>query len=382
MARRNGQTRYAVGMMTGTSLDGLDAALMELTGTGHRLHARLLAHVDRPLGGLAAPLRRAADQQPLVSERFARLALDFGHLHIEAMNALLAHHETKVALDLICVHGQTVFHGPPVSWQLINPTPLAHAAGCPVVYDLRQADLAAGGEGAPITPLADWIMLRDHEKRRAIVNLGGFCNVTMLPAGKATRKPQIERHLEQIQGFDICACNQVLDAVARNALGMQYDKDGQVARAGAINAEAARLLLDLLNKQRHEPRSLGTRDAALAWIDDEAGRLEPADLAATAAATIGECIGTAMSEQPVDEVILAGGGAKHSVLREAIRHSCAHPVRGSDELGLPVQVREAAAMAVLGALCADGVPITLPQVTGCDSPAPVAGAWAFPHGPA
>lgn len=368
-------------MMTGTSLDGLDAALVKLTGRGHRLIATLLRHIALPLGQLAAPLRRAAGQQPLVSERLARLALEFGHLHTEALNALLEHQDEEIKLDLIAVHGQTVFHEPPVSWQVVSPTPLAHASGCPVVYDLRQADLAAGGEGAPITPLADWIMLRDAERRRAIANLGGFCNVTTLPAGKATRKPQIDRHLKTIQGFDICACNQVLDAVARDALGKSYDKDGKIARAGTVNKGAAKLLFDLLNEQRHESRSLGTRDAALAWIDEEAGRLEPMDLAATAAATIGRCIGLALSDQPVDEVILSGGGARHGVLRDAIRHACDHPVRLSDELGMPVQVREAAAMAVLGALCADGVPITLPQVTGCNDPAPVAGTWIFPHGP-
>ena len=119
------------------------------------------------------------------------------------------HAALEARADLVVAHGQTVFHAPPASWQLLNAAPIARAVRAPVVFDLRQADLAAGGQGAPITPLADWIMLRAHGPAaagRAIVNLGGFCNVTILPSGAGP---------EGVRGMDVCPCNHLLDGVAR-----------------------------------------------------------------------------------------------------------------------------------------------------------------------
>ncbi len=120
---------------------------------------------------------------------------DAALLHVEAVRALGCER-----LDLVVAHGQTVYHAPPLSWQLCAPGPIAHALQVPVLCDLRSADIAAGGQGAPITPIADHILFRHAREARAVVNLGGFCNITTLPAGDdATR----------VRGGDVCACNQV-----------------------------------------------------------------------------------------------------------------------------------------------------------------------------
>jgi len=326
------------------------------------MRARVLVHRSDDLGPVADGLRRAARQEPLSAGDFACLALQLGERLASAIDAARAEAGVGVP-DLVAVHGQTIVHKPPVSWQLANPAPIAARLRCPVVFDLRQADLAAGGRGAPITPLADWVLFRQPDTRRAIVNLGGFCNASI-----------VTPELDGVLGFDVCACNQVLDAVARAALGAPCDEDGRAARSGRSDHDAAEALRAALDGQRSARRSLGTGDEAEAWVIEHKDRLSGADLAATAVAAVGDCIAAAVGAHDVRDVVLAGGGARNRALVDAIRNGTTGVVL-SDQLGVPVEAREALAMAVLGAMCADGVPITLPQVTGCCAPAPVAGTW-------
>ena len=363
--------RCVVGVMTGTSIDGLDASLVEIKGRGLEMSARLMRHASKPLGELRTTLRAAADQKAMTAGEFARLALDFGRLHADAIELLMQEADLDargLTLDAICVHGQTVFHQPPVSWQLINPAPIAARFACPVVFDLRQADLCAGGQGAPVTPLADWILFRHALHRRAIVNLGGFCNVTILPAGDS---PALIR---DIAGFDVCACNQVLDAVARLALGVSFDDRGAAARQGQYDKQASESLLAILRRQRSNNRSLGTGDEAMQWVQGHLTSLTPNDLAFNATLAIGHCISDAIAQHGVEEVIAAGGGARHELLLEVIEQKLELRLHRSDQLGVPIEARESMGFAVLGALCADRVPITLPTVTGCHG-APIAGSW-------
>lgn len=371
--------RHVVGVMTGTSLDGVDAALARIDGRGLDMNVTLIAHVAKPLGRLAAPLRAAAEQDSMTAGEFAELARNMGLLHADVIAELPAAAAAIPALpkpDLICVHGQTVFHAPPLSWQLINPAPIAARFGCPVVFDLRQADLAAGGEGAPITPIADWILFRHPQRRRAVVNLGGFCNVTILPARQASANTASMRELDGIRGFDVCTCNQILDAAARESLGKPYDENGSVAASASPDPQAAASLLELLARQSAAGRSLGTADETLGWLDNHGRDLPPPVLLSSVAHAVGRCIAQALDGHEPDEVILAGGGAKNAALVRAIaEHGGFRSAISCGDLGVPAEAREALCFAVLGALCADGVAITLPRVTGCRTPAPVSGAW-------
>ena len=372
MDQQDNRIRMAVGVMTGTSIDGLDASLVEVRGHGLAMSTKRVKHASLPLGDLKGRLRAAATQHSMAAGELARLACEFGHLHADAIEYLLtaaAQTGPRAKLDLICVHGQTVFHQPPISWQLVNPAPIAQRHRCPVVCDLRQADLAAGGRGAPITPIADWILFRHESRRRAIINLGGYCNVTILPAGESAAA------IHNIAGFDVCACNQILDAVARTALGVPFDDRGAAARQGEYHREAYESLLTVLQQQRSDRRSLGTGDEAMQWVSEFVRSLRPHDLAHNATLAIGECIRDAVVSHGVEEAIVAGGGARHELLLEALTRKGDLPIRTSDEVGLPIESRESVAFAVLGCLCADGVPITLPQVTGCRSPVPLAGSW-------
>ncbi len=362
--------RLVIGAMSGTSLDGIDAVAAAVTGRGLQLRAALLRHDWIGLGDMASGLRRAASGVPMTAAEFAGLALAVGARYAEAIERVAG----TARPDIISLHGQTIFHRPPLSWQIINPAPVVERFGCPVVYDLRQADLAAGGQGAPITPIADWVLFRDADRRRAIVNLGGYCNVTMLPCGG---------DMGSIMGFDVCACNQVLNEVARRALGAPYDEGGRAAASGMGQAPAVEALCCVLNTQRAAARSLGSGDEARQWVEAWQERLAPNDLAASAVEAIACTIAASLAAVAFDEAVLAGGGVRHEALIRALARHVARPLRTSDDLGVPHAAREALAMAVLGALCADGVPITLPQVTGCRAPAPLAGSWVVPlTGPA
>jgi 1,6-anhydro-N-acetylmuramate kinase len=369
------RTRLVVGAMTGTSIDGLDVALASIEGRGLDMRVRMDRHAGvRFDDDLRDRLRAAAEQRPTTTGALARLALDLGKVHAEAIADLVA--DAGVGpIDLVVVHGQTVFHAPPVSWQLIQPAPIVARCGCPVLSDLRQADLADGGEGAPITPIADWILFRSALDR-AVVNLGGFCNATLLPSGGGP---------DSVRGADLCACNQVLDAVARAALGRPFDPDGVHASRGRPNAEAASELRAILEAQRASRRSLGTGDEAFAWVERHRRTLPGDDLAATAADAVGRTIGGAVKDALAGcsaggaaEILVAGGGARHRGLVAAIAEAAGCPARSLDSAGVPIDAREALAFAVLGALVADGVPITLPAVTKRGPSTVADGLWCLP----
>ena len=240
--------------------------------------------------------------------------------------------------------------------------------------DLRQSDLAAGGRGAPITPLADRVLFGQDGVARLIVNLGGFCNVTVLSQPRSQKGAA-----EGFDGFDLCACNHVLDQVARETLGAEYDAGGRAAARGKPHSGALASLAALLARQCDERRSLGTGDEPTGWVAAHRGRVPADDLAATAVEAVAATIADALGSLDADEVIIAGGGTQNAALVDALRHRISRPVRLSDALGVPAKAREAMAMAVLGALCADGVPITLPRITGCQE-ATVAGSWWLPDG--
>jgi anhydro-N-acetylmuramic acid kinase len=380
--------RLVVGCMTGTSIDGLDAALVRVRGAGLGMQAEFVRGVSGPLGELGPRLRAVAEQVPTTAGELARLMREFGQRHVEVVRELLEASASELKggrPELICVHGQTVFHQPPASWQMINGPLIGGELRAPVVFDLRAADLAAGGQGAPITPLADLVLFGAAE-RRAVVNLGGFVNITLLPERPASDASEADqgRAAEAITGGDVCAANHILDTIARRTLGQPFDADGQAAMSGHVHDDALDDLMSVFATQRKAARSLGTGDEVTSWIGRQwkggAGVSGP-DLCATACEAIGATIArwlmdrvTEPSHAP-ERIIVAGGGTKNAGLKRAIASCCSARVQVSGELGVPADMREAACFAVLGAMCADGVPITLPAVTG-GPPGVISGVWS------
>ncbi len=357
--------RLIFACMTGTSLDGLDAAAVRVSGERLELTGEVVAFTSAPFGSLADPLRSLMQGEPTTAGIFARIAHEFGELHADVLTEL---RRDAGAPDLIAIPGQTLLHAPPLSLQLINPWPVARRFDAPIVYDFRSADLAKGGQGAPITPIADWMLFRSDSESRAIINLGGFANITILPKGADTAA---------IAARDVCACNHVLDAVAREGFGEPYDKDGAVAARGTPDPEGVRDLLETFPAP-HERRALGDASPALEWVKRRLHQrgIAGETVAASAVDAIARRLADAAAE--ADHLLLAGGSVRNRALVEAIARHAGKPVDTTAALGVDPLQREVVAIALLAALCQDGVPITLPQVTGVASPAPLAGAWIHP----
>ncbi|MFG0293379.1 MAG: anhydro-N-acetylmuramic acid kinase [Phycisphaerales bacterium JB050] len=356
-------TRVVFGAMTGTSMDGLDVAAIQWASDRP---PRLLGLESDGLGEVGAILSRLATGQACSASEIGRAAQAFAESHIQCMQRLA---ERVGPPDLIAVHGQTVFHQPPASWQLLNPWPIARAFLVPVVSDLRGLDLASAGQGAPITPLSDSIWFGDPQETRVVLNLGGFANATLLPAGADT---------DQVRGFDICACNHVLNHGAMLAIGEPFDRDGAMAQQGKPSRALVERLIVPLRAQASAGRSLGSVDDSS--VKFETHGIEPADLLASAVEGVATVIAEVLAAHHPDRVILAGGGARNVALVEAIGRATACEVVLSDSLGMPVEAREGAAIATLGALAAQGKPITLPAVTGrAASTGMIDGLWCLPR---
>jgi 1,6-anhydro-N-acetylmuramate kinase len=417
--------------MTGTSLDGLDAALVEVRGRGLELRAALHGMVSHTLGDLTQTLRNFATGGQATALDYARAARRLGELHAQAIADLCTQRLGSHDLDLVVAHGQTIWHAPPpltsrdlekgatghpssggpcsydpkhgsaqmpargtrigqrdreaaaaagLSWQLFDPWPVVRRLRVPVCYDLRQADLIAGGQGAPISPLADWVLYRDPAHTRVVVNLGGICNLTILPAGAAP---------DAIDGYDAGPCNLLIDGVVRALFpGQTFDRDGALAgsgEAGGCFREAlhAHPWWQQRSAQTGRRRSTGREDFDDAWLHEVIARqcadMRPQDVVASAVGAVAGLVADAARAGGAQQIILAGGGSHNRALVAGIGRLAAGwaQVLRSDDLGIPVAAREAVAFAVLGALSQDGVPITLPRVTGANQPGR-AGAWVYP----
>lgn len=382
--------RIVAGCMTGTSLDGLDAALVRIVGNGLDMTAEYLGWVSHPMDpGLRDTLMHLASGGAAEPLTYLRAARGVGELYADGVQHLLD--ETNGPRpEFVVAHGQTIWHAPrdprkddqgnipgggPKSWQLFDPWPVVKRIGVPVCYDLRQADLIAGGEGAPLTPLADWVMYRD--KADLIANLGGVFNCTYWSLSA-------EPGVGAVEGGDVCLCNLLLDGLAQRLLDRPYDRDGETASAGVFDEKLYRTYEQHLAVMGTGERgSLGREDLQNGVIDRVLQAFQdrsPADLLFNAIAFVGQTIGEVFEGTAAQRLVLAGGGAKNKTLVSYIRgiiepDSFCESVSVSDDLGIPCEAREAMGFAVLGALSQDGVPCSLPQVTGATDPG-VAGVWA------
>lgn len=354
--------RHIIGCMTGTSLDGLDVVLAEVVGGGRQITAKYIGMASRDLSELGDELSYFACGNPAEPIRYLRAARLLGNLHADVIGDLLKQHN-DVTIDFVVAHGQTICHAPHehLSWQLFDPWPIIRRLNVPVLHDLRQADLVAGGQGAPITPLADWILYRRHAE--VVANLGGICNITSFGS--------------ETGGFDLCPCNLLIDRVVQRVYPqMTFDRGGQCAAQGRAEIKVFESIFEAPVLQQEKRWSLGRENLTDQAIDDVMDRwrdrLSANDLIASAVVSVAEMIGTAVSTLGGGRVVLAGGAARNHTLVESIRRQCDGfaTVRLSDELGIPCEAREAMGMAVLGALSKEGVPITLPRVTGSENPGP------------
>ncbi|MEM6393939.1 MAG: anhydro-N-acetylmuramic acid kinase [Planctomycetota bacterium] len=375
MVDEGADARRVVGCMTGTSLDGIDVALGVVRGRGLQgmsVEYGGMVSLDMS-GGLREGLLRVAEGGAVTGLEVLRLRRQLGELHAEAVGDLVE--QVGGEIDLVVAHGQTVWHVPgdeagALSWQLFDPWPVVRRLGVPVGYDLRQADLIAGGQGAPITPVSDCVMYRGVADW--VVNLGGVMNATRL-----AKQP------ERVKGMDLYPCNLMLDGLCQRLFGERFDAGGEYASRGRMVEGVVGEIGERFERFSSD-RTLGREQIGEAWLDEltEAvrGMGSPEDVLHSAAWLIGSVVEvTTCKALRRPRTVLAGGGTRNRTLVRLIEEANGGEVLLSDDVGIPAAGREAIGMAVLGALSWDGVPVTLPGVTGADEPG-LAGAWVYPAG--
>lgn len=384
---------WIVGLMTGTSADAVDAALVRIHGLGAEERPEIVAYRETPLDPrLRREVLDVAGAERVAPERILLLDRALGECYAAAVLSLLA--EARVdpgTIDAIGSHGQTIRHiprdaggGEASTFQIGSAAVLAERTGRLVVSDFRSRDTAAGGEGAPLVPIADWWLFRSPDESRVLLNLGGIANTTFLPKASA---------LSEVIAFDTGPGNAVLDALARirSEGALERDEDGRLAAQGQASAA---LLAELLADPFFAlppPRSTGRERFGEHYARQvrELGLgmgLSEDDVLATAveltAASVASAIGKFIAPRGrIDRVFASGGGVRNPTLMGALERRLAPaPLRPLGDLGVPPESKEALAFALLAHLTLSGLAGNVPSATGASRGVVLGsitpGAWA------
>ena len=368
------------GVMSGTSADGINVAVVKITEPRRRLQFKLLGHIEVPypqnvrrvvLATMNATRVRVAD--------LARLNFLLAELYADAV--LTAQKKFRVKPELVGCHGQTLYHqGEPetflgrklsVTWQSGEGAIIAARVGAPVVSDFRPADMAAGGKGAPLVPFLDYLLYRDEQAGRIVQNIGGIANLTAIPAGAAA---------ENVFAFDTGPGNMVIDAVTERLFGKPYDRNGAIAASGAVLEKVLAPLLRGTFFSRKPPKTAGREEFGSAFVKDflkRCGRADKSDIVTTATAFTARSIAASIQrfvlrKGSYRDYIVSGGGTNNASLMAMLANELLPlglHLRFTDEFGLPSEAKEAAAFAVMAYETWHRRPSNIPSATGAKRPA-------------
>ena len=381
------EVRRVVGMMSGTSVDGVDAALVEISGTDSEPKVKLLAFENKPyppqvrekIFSLFTPANATVDKVGymnfLLGEIYAKSALSV----IEKAGM------KPEEIDVIGSHGQTIWHAPipespdgiPVAYtvQIGEGSVIAERTGILTVSDFRVADMAAGGQGAPLVPFSEYLLYRREKETILLQNIGGIGNMTVMPAGAKPR---------DVFAFDTGPGNMIIDAVISAVTGGEktYDTGGETAAKGRV----CNALLDILKEEPYYrqplPKTTGREhfgvqytEKILSWWKENPIPVE--DLLATVTDLTAYSIADAyeryvLPKYRASEIIVGGGGSYNATLLRFMKERFAPhgvAVRTQEDLGLSSDAKEAVAFALMADCCMRGRANTLPSVTGAEHPA-------------
>lgn len=407
------------GVMSGTSADGINVALVQIESRGRSGRVslkraggqecpphttllgqecpphtfQLLAHAEFPYPrNVRAAILAAMNSSSARVSDLARLNFLLGELYSDAI--LATQRKVRISAQLIGCHGQTLYHqGEPqnflghsisATWQTGEGAVVAARIGVPVVSDFRPADLAAGGKGAPLVPFLDYLLFRDARIGRIVQNVGGIANLTAIPANASA---------SQVIAFDTGPGNMVIDAVTRKLYGQPFDHDGKIAARGAAHPEVMEKILREDFFRRRPPKTAGREEFGREFVKDfllTCRGLRKQNVVATATALTARSIADAVQRFVISprgsrrkafrEMILSGGGAKNRTLTDMLSEALAPlglSLRWSDELGLPSEAKEAAAFALLAYETWHRRPSNVPSATGADRRA-ILGKISYP----
>ncbi|HKF40584.1 MAG TPA: anhydro-N-acetylmuramic acid kinase [Candidatus Acidoferrum sp.] len=373
-----------MGLMSGTSADGIDVALAEIRGEPPKLRTRLLRHTSRTMpAGLRAEVLRIAEGGSCTAGEISQLNFRLGMAFADAARAGCK--EFRVArsrVRLIGSHGQTIFHqGRPVSFlgratastlQIGEPAVIAARMGIPTVGDFRVADMAVGGQGAPLVPYADYLLYGDEKTGRVALNLGGIGNVTVLPAGAEAK---------EVVAFDTGPGNMLMDALVWHFTKkqQQFDRGARLARQGELNVKLLKALLRDPYLRLGPPKSTGREYYGRAYFEEllrlakkhGAGPLDVIRTATefTVASVVDALKRFVLRKTKVQQLIVSGGGARNPLIMAQLAASLAPmEVLRSSEVGVPEEAKEAYAFALLGYETWHRRAGNLPSATGARKP--------------
>jgi anhydro-N-acetylmuramic acid kinase len=368
--------RLVVGLMSGTSVDGIDAALVEIEGSGTSTKLRQVGFKELhfPSGFKEFVLRNSQSGTSDVAD-IARLNFLLAQLYADAVKAVCREAGVEMLeVDLIGSHGQTIQHLPELSemfgksvratLQVGDPSVLAKLTGIVTIGDFRVGDVALGGQGAPLVPYFDFLLFRSEETARALLNIGGIANITYL--GKSCRAGDV-------LAFDTGPGNMIVDQIMKQLFQKDFDFNGEIARSGKVQGD----IIDMLMKDEFvrmgPPKSTGRERYGSLFVSSFLSRYEDRrkeDLVATvseftAMAVYANYLLFLKPKGDVEEVFVSGGGSHNSLIMESLQHHFAvAKVRGADDLGISTDAKEAICFAVLANETLSGNTSNLKQVTG------------------
>jgi anhydro-N-acetylmuramic acid kinase len=383
------------GVMSGTSADGIDVALVRMEARARsRTSLELLGHAEYSYSEkVRAAVLAAMNASRASVADLARLNFLLGELYSDAV--LASERRFRVKADLVGCHGQTIYHQGEqqtflgrrlaATWQTGEAAIVAARVGVPVVSDFRPADLAAGGKGAPLVPFLDYMLFHDPNIGRIVQNIGGIANLTAIPAGA---------ELSEVVAFDTGPGNMVVDAVTEKLFGQPFDRRGKIAASGKVLEFVLSKLLQRDFFRKKPPKTAGREEFGREFVREflrSCGRCRKQDAVATATALTAKSIAGAVRrfavgssssvrKQTFKEMILSGGGAKNSTLVAMLTRELAPfglRLRFSDEFGLPSAAKEAVAFAVLAHETWHRRASSIPSATGAKRAA-VLGKISYP----
>ncbi|QAY68476.1 anhydro-N-acetylmuramic acid kinase [Paenibacillus protaetiae] len=398
MGQNAARPRYAVGLMSGTSVDGIDAAVVAMgSSPDGRPLAELVSFRNMPYPSVIRDeIFALFDPRYATVDRVGRMNVLLGELYAEAALTVIAEAGLAAAdIAVIGSHGQTIWHAPEpepaagydiaFTVQIGEGAVIAARTGIPCVSDFRAADMAAGGQGAPLVPFTEYVLYGERDRTLLLQNIGGIGNMTVLPAGCGA---------DEVIAFDTGPGNMLIDGLVSKLIpGMTMDKGGALARKGSVNAA----LLEELKREPYYrqplPKSTGRERFGAAYVEKVAAYgqdngLSAEDLIATVTMLTAWSIGDAyrryvINRYAADALIVGGGGSYNPALLDLLKREMATfgvPVQTQEELGRSSDAKEAVAFALLADYALAGQPNNLPSVTGAKRPA-VMGKIAYPCRP-
>ena len=372
------------GVMSGTSADGINVALVRITSSRNRagmpgLH--FLAHAEYPYPKHVRRTVLAAMNSSKASVAdLARLNFLLAELYADAV--LATQHRFRLKAELVGCHGQTLYHQGEAApflgrrlaatWQTGEGALVAARVGVPVVSDFRPADMAAGGKGAPLVPFLDFLLYRDSLAGRIVQNIGGIANLTAIPASASPN---------EIVAFDTGPGNMLIDAVTDQLFGKVFDHDGRIAGSGAVLDPVISDVMRGSFFRRKPPKTAGREEFGREFAQDfvrRCGRVDKRDIVSTATALTARSIADALRRFVIHrtvsyrDFIVSGGGASNPTLMAMLANELRPlglQIRSSDEFGLPSEAKEAAAFALLAFQTWNRKPSNVPSATGAKRPA-------------